>query len=89
MGTVTGTPEKNTFKSQEVMRAQGITNPLPKRLYTLKEAGIYLGRTIWGVRDLIWNGEIPYVRAGHSGRKMFLDVRDLDQWIEKSKQKYV
>ena len=55
---------------------------LTKRLYSLPEAATYLGRSIWSVRRLIWNGELPQVRAG--GR-VHLDVRDLDEFIDKNK----
>lgn len=55
---------------------------LTKRLYSLPEAAIYLGRSTWSVRRLIWSGELPQVRAG--GR-VHLDLRDLDEFIEKNK----
>ncbi len=53
-----------------------------KRLYTIPEAATYLGRSTWSVRRLIWNGELPQVRAG--GR-VHVDVRDMDEFIEKNK----
>ncbi len=53
-----------------------------KRLYTLHEAAIYLGRSTWSVRRLIWKGELPSVRAG--GR-VHVDVNDLDAFVEKNK----
>ena len=54
----------------------------PKRLYTIPEAGIYLGRTDWSVRHLIWGGSLPSVR---SGRRVHLDVRDMNAFIEQNK----
>jgi hypothetical protein len=30
-----------------------------QRLYDLKDAAEYLGRTVWGVRNLVWAGELP------------------------------
>lgn len=54
----------------------------PKRLFTIAEAGTYLGRSSWSIRRLIWNGELPSVRAG--GR-VHIDVRDMDDFIEKHK----
>ena len=60
-------------------------NPV-KRLYTLSEAGVYLGRSTWSVRRLIWNGELPQVRAG--GR-VHLDVRDMDEFIERHREREV
>ena len=43
---------------------------------------MYLGRSTWSVRRLIWNGELAQVRAG--GR-VHVDVRDMDEFIEKNK----
>ena len=53
-----------------------------KRLYNLAEAAIYLGRSTWSVRRLIWVGELPQVRAG--GR-VHVDLRDMDAFIERNK----
>jgi excisionase family DNA binding protein len=58
-------------------------HPAPqKRLYDIPEAGVYLGRTPWGVRRLIWSGALPAVRVG---RRVHVDVRDMDEFIEKAK----
>ena len=64
-------------------RAHWITNPTGKRLYTVKEAAVYLGRTDWGVREIIWKGLVPEVRHG---RKIYIDVLDLDRFIERNKR---
>ncbi len=53
-----------------------------KRLYNLSEASVYLGRSTWSVRRLIWDGALPSVRAG--GR-VHVDVQDMDQFIERNK----
>ncbi len=53
-----------------------------KRLYSLPEAAMYLGRSTWSVRRLIWSGALPSVRVG--GR-VHVDVRDMDDLIEKNK----
>ena len=55
-----------------------------KRLYSVVEAAHYLGRSAWSVRRLIWSGELPEVRAG---RRVHLDIRDMDEFIEKNKVK--
>lgn len=55
-----------------------------KRLFTLKEAAEYLGRSEWGMRTLIWSREIPVVKIS-GGRKIFVDVNDLNAFIERSK----
>lgn len=53
-----------------------------KRLYSLPEAAVYLGRSEWSVRRLIWAGELPSVRAG---RRVHLDVCDMEAYIENNK----
>lgn len=53
-----------------------------KRLYSVKEAGKYLGRSPWAIRHLIWSGALPQVRQG---RRVFVDIVDLDQFVEKYK----
>ena len=65
-----------------------ISGPEQKRLYTLKEAAEYLGRSEWGMRELIWAGEIPVVRQ-EGGRKIFLDIEDLNDFIKQNKSTYL
>lgn len=55
---------------------------ITKRLYSIKEAAVYLGRSTWSVREMIWAGKIPYIK---DGKRIFVDIRDLDEWIEKNK----
>ena len=58
--------------------------PLVKRLYSAKEAGIYLGgKSAWTVRELMWRGELPYVTIGK--RRIAFDVHDLDRFVEERK----
>jgi excisionase family DNA binding protein len=70
------------------MNSQKTTTSLLKRLYTLKEGAEYLGRSEWAMRELIWAGEIPVVRQ-EGGRKIFLDIQDLAEFIEKNKSTYL
>lgn len=58
------------------------TVALRKRLYTVQEAAEYLGRSVWSIRRLIWEGLLPSVRV--HGR-VHLDVADMDKLIEQSK----
>lgn len=53
-----------------------------KRLYSIPEAGEYLGRTPWAIREMIWKGKLPAVR---DGRRILLDIHDLDRFIEVNK----
>jgi excisionase family DNA binding protein len=52
------------------------------RLFTVEQAGSYLGRSKEAVQHMIASGKIPTVRID---RRVFIDVRDLDRLIEDSK----
>lgn len=51
-------------------------------LFSVKEAAVYLGRSEQAVQHLIFQRDLPVVRVG---RRVHLDRRDLDTWIEKNK----
>ena len=74
--------------NQTVTKAQRIHNPvrqkLNKRLYSIKEAAIYLGRSVWAVREMLWAGKIPHIK---DGRRILLDIADMDAWIDKNRIK--
>jgi excisionase family DNA binding protein len=53
------------------------------RLVSYSAAACYLGVSYWTVRTMVLSGEIPHIRAG---RRVLVDVRDLDRWIEDNKQ---
>jgi excisionase family DNA binding protein len=80
-----GKGQINSIKNQGVKMAQGIYYPLPKRLFTLPEAANYLGRSVWSMRELVWTGKIPIVR---DGKRIFLDIADLDSYVTKNKMTY-
>jgi excisionase family DNA binding protein len=54
-----------------------------KRLLTVEEAAQYLGRTKAAIQHLIAARVLPVVK---SDRRVFLDLMDLDAWIEKHKE---
>lgn len=54
-----------------------------KRLYTIEEAAIYLGRSPSAVRRLVSLGYLPSVRIGP--KRLALDKVDLDKIIEAGK----
>ena len=66
-------------------KAQRIRNPLRKRLFTIKEAAEYLGRSVYSMRSLIWAGKLPIVRQD---KKIWICIHDLDAWIERNKITY-
>jgi excisionase family DNA binding protein len=51
-------------------------------LLNVKEAAVYIGRSEQAIQHLIFLKELPVVRVG---RRVHLDRRDLDAWIEKNK----
>ena len=53
------------------------------RLLTVEQAATYLGRSKASVQHMVADGVLPTVR---SDRRVFLDVVDLDAWIERHKQ---
>ena len=53
------------------------------RLLDLRRAARYLGFSYWTLRGMLHRGDIPFVRAG---RRLLIDVRDLDSWIEEHKE---
>jgi len=55
---------------------------VPKRLYSVKEAARYLGRSAWAVRHLIWKGALRQVREG---KRVFVDILDLEDYVERYK----
>jgi excisionase family DNA binding protein len=57
---------------------------IQQRLITIKQGAVYLGRGVYGVRELIWSGRLPYVQMGKGG-KIWLDIRDLELWIQNNK----
>lgn len=80
-----GTGIKNNMLNQDNRKAQRISNPLcdvPKRLFNVKESAVYLGRTVWAVREMLWAGKMPFVK---DGKRILLDIRDMDDWIDHNK----
>lgn len=53
-----------------------------RRLLSVDEAAVYLGRSKDAVQHLIQADKLPVVR---SDRRTMLDIRDLDEWIENNK----
>jgi len=81
------TPISKVKQNHTIKMEHRISDPTLKRLYTLKEAAEYLGRSEWGMRELIWAGKIPVVR-GEGSRKIFLDILDLMEFVNENKSTY-
>jgi len=73
-------------KKTKNKKAQRISSPFAKRLYTLKEAGQYLARSEYSIRSLIWAGLLPVVKHG---RKQWVDLNDMDTYIKRNKETMV
>jgi excisionase family DNA binding protein len=70
---------KSNTRLAESAREGGKVRP---RLLTVEDAGLYLGRTKKAVQHLIASRKLPTVKAD---RRVFLDRKDLDEWIERAK----
>ncbi len=55
---------------------------LPRRLVSLAETSRYLSVSDWTVRQMVWRGDLPHVRLG---KRILIDARDLDGWIDRAK----
>ena len=58
------------------------TGRLPRRLVSQHEAAAYLGISYWTLRDLVFRRDLPSLRIG---RRLLLDLRDLEAFIAHSK----
>jgi hypothetical protein len=63
------------------------------RLLNLNDAAAYLGISYWTMRDLVNGGQVPTIRIpsprssdGRSIRRILVDRRDLDAFIERNKE---
>jgi hypothetical protein len=72
----------NKRGNKTVKKAQGIDNP---RLLPLKDAAQWLGLTVWAMRERIWAGQIPVVQFP-GGRKQYIDIQDLEAFIQRNKR---
>ena len=67
----------------EAVTAQ-LAPPRPaERLYSTKRAAKYLSLSTRTVQNMVANGELRQVSAG---RRVLIDVEDLDRWIENAKR---
>lgn len=57
---------------------------LEPRLLSIKAAASYLSCTVWAVRNLVWNRDVPSLKIGN---RILFDRKDLDDFIECIKTK--
>ena len=53
---------------------------LPRRLCSLADAARHLAVSDWTVRQMVWRGDLPHIKTG---KRILLNLRDLDGWIER------
>lgn len=61
--------------------------PSAKRLLSVKAAAAELGVSAWTLRDLIGAGQLPVVKFP-GVRRIFIDRKDLDELIDRSKERF-
>jgi excisionase family DNA binding protein len=80
-GLLDSLAERLAVKMRDKLAENG-SSLTKSRLLTVEQAAVYLGRTKEAVEHLTGASKLPVVR---SDRRVFLDVRDLDRWIETNK----
>jgi excisionase family DNA binding protein len=60
------------------------TTHFAPRLLKTQQAARYLGVSAWKLRNLVQNGEIPYIPGDGTSPWLF-DIHDLDAFIERAK----
>jgi excisionase family DNA binding protein len=70
--------------SHAVRRVQRGAEIAP-RLLDIDDSARYLAMSDKAVRELITNGELPYIQKVPGRSPYLIDIRDLDRWIERSK----
>jgi len=66
-------------------KAPSISNSIRPRLLSLKDAASWLGLTVWAMRERIWAGQIPVVQFP-GGRKQYIDIQDLESFVQNNKR---
>jgi excisionase family DNA binding protein len=84
MSTATDVFQEVIEKAVEagVRKALNITEATNRRLLSIEEGAVYLSLSKREVYNMIAIGELPTVTHG---RRKMLDIRDVDQWIERRK----
>jgi excisionase family DNA binding protein len=83
---VMGMRDHNVTKlATAVLPWQGKNAVTIRRLLRLKAAAEYLSLSPWKVRSLIQAGRLPVVQDSE-GSPFLLDVRDLDNFVERNKR---
>ncbi len=84
-GTMSSLGTGQVVKQKQQLQKQQKQQPVEQRLFDLKDAAAYLGCKLWTVREMIWHGQIDFIR---NGKRQFIAREDLDKWIEADKTRY-
>jgi len=60
--------------------------PVIPRLVKTKQAAEYLAISEWKLRNLVQQGLIPYIEDGGGTSPWRFDIRDLDEYVERSRR---
>jgi excisionase family DNA binding protein len=71
------------LRSSSVTKESAST-PIQSRLLNVRAAAAYLSCTVWAVRNLVWNRDVPSLKIGN---RILFDRKDLDAFIERIKTK--
>jgi len=90
-GTANTESRRGTERKERTMVTESVAPAA--RLLNLKAAGTYLGLSYWTLRDLVVAGHIPSIkipcpraRDGSTLRRILIDRKDLDSFIERNKE---
>jgi excisionase family DNA binding protein len=78
---LTNVTELVTHAIRRVQRGSEV----PPRLLDIDDAARYLAMSDKAVRELITQGELPYIQKVPGRSPYLIDIKDLDRWIEASK----
>jgi excisionase family DNA binding protein len=70
-------------RQQQVKQERKSAVAVPPKLLSTKQAARYLSMSEWQLRNLVRNGEVPYV----PGKYWKFDVADLDRWITEHRER--
>jgi excisionase family DNA binding protein len=63
-----------------------VLSKLSARLLDIANAAKYLSVSVRTIRRMIADGELPFIQRHAARSPYLLDTKDLDRWIESSKQ---
>ena len=80
---VTADPENRNGKGLQSSNTDKESVVLQPRLLSYRAATVYLSLSYSTVRHMVLDGIVPHIR---SGKRVLIDIRDLDEWISRSKE---